>query len=124
MDAQLTYRRTNQGNTWHWRSDCSRWPTADYYRSALLPRSGYLCVECQCKEAAGTQPAPAREHEGLSAAELERIRDAMRVSNDRTREELDRLEGLLMLARERELHFDIANRLLPSPAPTEPSGPT
>ena len=123
----MTYRRTNQGNTWHWRDDCSRWPTEAYYRSVLLPRSGYLCLECKCKDVEGTRPDPdgapasgaaeAHGHELLSAAELERIRDEMRMSNDRTREELDRLEGLLILARERELHAIMAHRLLPAPSP-------
>src|SRR6185436_19937300 len=108
--ARVPYRRTNQGDTWHWREDCSRWPTEGYYRSELLPRSGYLCVECKCKDGDGTHAdssaAPAsgtkeaHAHELLSAAELERIRDEMRMSNDRTREELERLEGLLILARE------------------------
>jgi hypothetical protein len=77
-----------------------------------MPYYGSLCCECKSKEEAGTcldggglprsTPLALAGFETLTAAELELVRDEMRKSNVRTREELERLEGLLILARQRE----------------------
>jgi hypothetical protein len=108
----MALRRTKQSDAWHWCSSCSSWPTEDYETSPTRPYYGSLCCECKSKEEAGTcLDAEGRSRsttlalagfEALTAAELELVRDEMRKSNVRTREELERLEGLLILARQRE----------------------
>ncbi len=48
-----TYRKRSWGDTWHWCSNCSNWPTSDYDERSTKPTSGELCNECKAKEATG-----------------------------------------------------------------------
>jgi hypothetical protein len=48
-----TWRRRKGGDTWHFCSNCSNWPTVNYDSSTSKPSSGELCNECQAKKAAG-----------------------------------------------------------------------
>lgn len=47
------WRKRNGTDTWHWCSNCSNWPTADFTSSATKPTSGELDNECRHKEANG-----------------------------------------------------------------------
>jgi len=50
----MAYRKKNGSDTWHWCTNCSRWPTSDYETSYSKPTSGELCNECKSKERDGT----------------------------------------------------------------------
>lgn len=59
------YRREEDGKIWHWCTNCSSWPTANYVeRHHMKPVYGELCRQCQDKEDAGScrqdsdQPRP------------------------------------------------------------------
>ena len=43
-------RKGKQYDTWHWREDCSQWPTSDYKVRGEKPTSGELCDECRALE--------------------------------------------------------------------------
>ena len=46
------YRRKKGSDTWHWCTNCSKWPTSDYDASYTKPTSGELDNECKAKEKA------------------------------------------------------------------------
>lgn len=48
-----TYRRAHGSDTWHFCTNCSKWPTSNYEESTTKPTTGELCNECRAKEAAG-----------------------------------------------------------------------
>jgi hypothetical protein len=96
----VTFRRSVNGDTWHWCSDCSNWPTGDHDASPTPPQFGTLCSECESKEPESELRPP--EQERLSTRELEKIRDDIHKSGERVRGELERLEALIILARSRE----------------------
>jgi hypothetical protein len=52
--ATVEYRRSPAGDTWHFRSECSQWPAADYMAAKSLPQGDALCNECIVKN---QQPA-------------------------------------------------------------------
>jgi hypothetical protein len=45
------YRQRNDSDTWHFCSNCSSYPNADYevHQEGGTPTSGELCNECQSK---------------------------------------------------------------------------
>jgi len=45
-----TYRRKKGKDTWHFCSNCSNWPKADYDERYDKPTSGELCNECLAKK--------------------------------------------------------------------------
>jgi len=47
-----TYRRKKGNDTWHFCSNCSKYPTSDYDTSTTKPTTGELCNECKGKEKA------------------------------------------------------------------------
>lgn len=47
------YRRRNGYDTWHFCSNCSNYPRADYKTSDSKPTSGEFCNECLAKRSAG-----------------------------------------------------------------------
>jgi hypothetical protein len=55
----MKYRkRKDGGDTWHWCTNCSNWPTSNYEEvdvpAGQRPSSGELDNECLAKERAGT----------------------------------------------------------------------
>lgn len=50
----MAYRKAKGRDTWHWCSNCTRWPTGDYETSYSKPTSGELCNECKAKDRDGT----------------------------------------------------------------------
>ena len=48
----MVYRRLRQLETWHFCTNCTSWPTANYHESEE-PTTGELCEECKLKEARG-----------------------------------------------------------------------
>ena len=46
----MAYRKRKGRDTWHWRPDCSNWPTSDYSQKPTKPSSGELCNECKAKD--------------------------------------------------------------------------
>ncbi|MCZ7681499.1 MAG: hypothetical protein M5U28_22970 [Sandaracinaceae bacterium] len=52
----MAFRKKNGSDTWHWCSNCSKWPTYDYTTSSSKPSSGELCNECKGKAARGDCP--------------------------------------------------------------------
>lgn len=48
------YRRLRGSDTWHWCTNCSRWPALNYEEQTSRPPNGELCNECKAKEAAGS----------------------------------------------------------------------
>ncbi len=46
----MTYRRRRDSETWHWRRNCSAWPTGDYEERLTRLSAGELCNECMTKE--------------------------------------------------------------------------
>ena len=44
------YRKKNDSDTWHWRPDCSNWPTGEYTTRANKPTTGELCNQCLSKD--------------------------------------------------------------------------
>jgi DNA-binding response OmpR family regulator len=49
--AAKSYRRTDGYQTWHFRPDCSNWPTDNYEEQNTEHPPGPLCNECKSKEA-------------------------------------------------------------------------
>jgi len=40
-------------DTWHYCTNCSKWPASNYDQSAAKPTSGEFCNECKGKEKSG-----------------------------------------------------------------------
>jgi hypothetical protein len=49
----VTFRRRRGSDTWHFCSNCSEWPRADYDERATTPGTGLFCDECIRKRAGG-----------------------------------------------------------------------
>jgi hypothetical protein len=47
------YRRKIGQQTWHFCSNCSHWPRADYVTLKEPPRTHQMCNECICKRDRG-----------------------------------------------------------------------
>lgn len=47
------YRKQRGSDTWHWCTNCSKWPTGDYEERDTKPTSGELCNECKSKRDEG-----------------------------------------------------------------------
>jgi hypothetical protein len=47
------YRRRKTGDTWHFCSNCSLWPTSDFVEQSTKPTTGELCNQCKAKKDAG-----------------------------------------------------------------------
>lgn len=45
-----TYRKKQRSDTWHFCSNCSKWPTSNYEERSSKPASGELCNECHAKQ--------------------------------------------------------------------------
>jgi hypothetical protein len=45
------YRRHKDSDTWHFCSNCTRWPLINYLVSYTKPTWGELCNECRAKVA-------------------------------------------------------------------------
>ncbi len=43
----VIYRRKRNGDTWHFSSDCSEWPSSNYDEQEPPPLTGALCNECK-----------------------------------------------------------------------------
>lgn len=50
----MTYRRRTSGDTWHFCTNYSLWPTSDYKEQQGKPTTGELCNQCRSKNDAGT----------------------------------------------------------------------
>lgn len=46
-------RKVKGSDTWHYCTNCSKWPTSNYDQSAGKPTTGELCSECKGKEKNG-----------------------------------------------------------------------
>lgn len=53
LDSPSEYRKTVSGDTWHFCSDCSHWPVADYVSIENLPENAASCNECVVKSRHG-----------------------------------------------------------------------
>jgi hypothetical protein len=42
----LTYRCAHGSDTWHFRTDCARWPRVDFDEAGQTPATGRCCFEC------------------------------------------------------------------------------
>jgi hypothetical protein len=49
-----TCRKKNDGDTWHFCSNCSNWPAINYDEQISPPMFGELCNECKAKRRDGT----------------------------------------------------------------------
>jgi hypothetical protein len=47
--SQIEYRKTAVGESWHFSSNCSRWPTANFVSSQDVSDDSALCNECIIK---------------------------------------------------------------------------
>jgi hypothetical protein len=43
------YRKGLDQDIWHFRSDCSKYPTANVYTQFTRPSTGEICRECKAK---------------------------------------------------------------------------
>lgn len=43
------YRRRRSSDTWHWKPNCSNYPTKNSLSKGTKPKSGELCNECKAK---------------------------------------------------------------------------
>ena len=50
MAATYRKRKGIQYDTWHFCSNCSKWPTSDYDERTTKPTDGELCDECKAKK--------------------------------------------------------------------------
>jgi hypothetical protein len=50
----MAYRKRRGTDTWHFCTNCSHWPIADYEEKPSQPSSGELCNECRAKKSQGT----------------------------------------------------------------------
>jgi hypothetical protein len=48
-----TYRRRKGYDTWHFCSNCTKWPLSEYDERSTKPTTGELCNECRSKKANG-----------------------------------------------------------------------
>src|ERR1041384_4412020 len=48
-DSFPTYRKTPDGDTWHFDPSCVYWPDHDYVELDGSPRVGELCTECRVR---------------------------------------------------------------------------
>jgi hypothetical protein len=48
-DSFPTYRKTPDGDTWHFEPSCVYWPDDDYLELDGVPRVGELCTECRVR---------------------------------------------------------------------------
>jgi hypothetical protein len=48
----IEYRQKLSTQVWHWRRDCSQWPTVNCCTLLRRPDSGKMCEECGRKQAA------------------------------------------------------------------------
>lgn len=46
----MVYRRRKDKDTWHFCTNCSKWPTANYDETTSKPTYGELCDECKAKK--------------------------------------------------------------------------
>ena len=49
-ETESSFRKSLDGDTWHFAHDCSQWPTDRYVVLELPPDVGALCSECTAKE--------------------------------------------------------------------------
>jgi hypothetical protein len=68
----MLFRREWDSNTWHWRTQCSQFRAQNTDERAVLPRSGYLCKECEALDLRSALQRLTEEEE----AELRRHRAA------------------------------------------------
>jgi hypothetical protein len=47
LEWVTTYRKASDGQTWHFCSNCSYWPEADYEEQAIAPGTGEFCNQCK-----------------------------------------------------------------------------
>jgi hypothetical protein len=47
LDSATMYRKASDCQTWHFCTNCSHWPEADYEELAAAPESGELCNQCK-----------------------------------------------------------------------------
>lgn len=45
-----TYRKLQDGDTWHFNESCSKWPNSGYVELEFLPALAELCNECKAGE--------------------------------------------------------------------------
>ena len=50
------YRRTQDGDTWHFCENCSHWPTEHYLEQRQAPRTGELCDDAKLSGVKGNLP--------------------------------------------------------------------
>jgi hypothetical protein len=53
-ERAMKYRRKNGSDTWHFCTNCSKWPTSDYVERDTKPTTGELDNECMAKDNNGT----------------------------------------------------------------------
>jgi DNA-binding response OmpR family regulator len=53
LPVPINYRKKRGSQTWHFRSDCSNWPTSDYEEQSSETAAGEPCNECKWKQAQG-----------------------------------------------------------------------
>jgi hypothetical protein len=49
----VAYRKVKGTDTWHYCTNCSKYPASNYDVSNAKPTSGELCNECRAKEQNG-----------------------------------------------------------------------
>lgn len=52
VQKEILYRKRSGGSTWHYRQDCSAWPTSDFTEQIGKVADGDLCNECRAKASA------------------------------------------------------------------------
>jgi len=52
-EVASVYRRRKGSDTWHFCTNCSKWPTGYYEESSTKPTTGELCNECRAKKESG-----------------------------------------------------------------------
>ena len=50
----MEYRKRKDKDAWHWCTNCSNWPTANFVKRDSKPTSDELCNQCKSKEASET----------------------------------------------------------------------
>lgn len=53
MASGYRKRKGVEHDTWHFCSNCSNWPTADYVSRDTEPSDGEKCDECRAKRKSG-----------------------------------------------------------------------
>jgi len=49
-ETESSFRKSFEGDTWHFAPACSQWPREDYVVLELPPSFGEVCNECTAKE--------------------------------------------------------------------------